>query len=220
MKSPAKKQTQSFLDDHVACSEAGKWKPAGAPGTACDSKLSDARKPAYLEIPSEEWRPIPVYPSLEASNLGRIRLKKTKRVLAITVGEYPRVSFQHAGKTHTVECHRLCALAWYGPIGPGLVVRHKDDNKMNCCIENLEIATSAQNRADAVRAGAIRSKLAPSDVRRICTLLKSNVDPGAIAEAFGVKVAAVQDIAAGRAWRAIPDEENYGQTENQPSIAA
>ncbi len=128
--------------------------------------LCDAPAP-YIPIEGEEWRHVPGYPSLQASNLGRVRLKSTQHVLAITTGEYPRVTFTHAGKTRTVETHRLCGLAFFGPIGPGLVVNHKDGDKMNCCVENLEVITHAQNIQEAQRAGLMKSKLKPLDIEPI-----------------------------------------------------
>lgn len=49
--------------------------------------------------------------------------------------------------------HQLVAYAFLGPRPAGQVVRHKDDNKDNNCVSNLEYGTDSDNKQDALRNG-------------------------------------------------------------------
>lgn len=49
------------------------------------------------------------------------------------------------GVTKSMRVHRLVYMAHKGEIPKGLEVNHKDENKTNNCIENLELMTHAEN---------------------------------------------------------------------------
>ncbi|PGM34663.1 hypothetical protein CN941_25860 [Bacillus cereus] len=56
--------------------------------------------------------------------------------------------------THGVYVHILVAETWIGPIPDGYTVNHKDLNKFNNDVENLEIVTLADNVRHAFKSGA------------------------------------------------------------------
>jgi hypothetical protein len=66
---------------------------------------------------------------------------------------YLTVNLWHAGKRATAYVHRLVAQAFIGPIADGMTVNHKDGDKANPALSNLEIVTHAQNMAHASRTG-------------------------------------------------------------------
>ena len=178
----------------------------------------------YVPIPGEAWRPIPRHSGFEASSLGRIRNSQTGHLLAIAGGadfEYPRVSFTHNGKMKTIECHRLVAAAFIGPTPPGHHINHKNTNKYDCSLENLEIITIQRNRDHAIQHGRCGGKLKPSDVQAVRRLLASNVPIATIAEAFTVKPTAISNIARNRAWKAVPKPRNSSDEQSvQPGNIA
>lgn len=180
--------------------------------------LCDAQQ-SYVPIPNEQWRVIPCYSGFEASSLGRIRNRATGHMLAITGGnayEYPRVTLHINGKSKTIECHRLVAAAFIGPTPPGHHINHKNTNKYDCRLENLEITTVQRNREHAMQHGQCGGKLKPRDVVAVRKLLAAAVDVATVATAFNVKPQAIQNIGAGRSWRAIPNEPVSRETKNLP----
>jgi hypothetical protein len=104
--------------------------------------------------------------------------------------------------------HRLVVMAFIGPIPDGLQVNHKDGNKTNNSISNLEIVTQAENMRHAVLHGLRPSgsrhcfaKLNESQVRKIRDLRTSGMGPKAISDLFGVSSSNISNICAGRIWR-------------------
>jgi alpha-ketoglutarate-dependent taurine dioxygenase len=67
----------------------------------------------------------------------------------------------HYLSTHGHAVHRLVAEAWIGPIPEGYTVNHKDMNKFNNSVENLEIVTVSENLKHAWENGAFDSIKVP-----------------------------------------------------------
>jgi hypothetical protein len=55
------------------------------------------------------------------------------------------------GRTTARYAHRMVAEAFLGPIPEGMQVNHKDGNRSNCDVSNLEVVTNSENRAHAYR---------------------------------------------------------------------
>lgn len=112
---------------------------------------------------------IPGYEGLYAAcSSGRIwshsktsRLGRTYpgRILSPALeGGYFRVSLSKEGKTRSFLVHRLVALA-HLPNPEGLPeINHKDGNKENCALSNLEWVTGLSNRLHAVQSGLLTHK--------------------------------------------------------------
>lgn len=97
---------------------------------------------------SEEWRDIKGYEWYQVSNLGRVR-NSNGRVLAsreINSG-YLMVSFKKYHKARTV--HRLVAEAFIPNLFNKEQINHKDGNKHNNCVDNLEWCTPCENMKHA-----------------------------------------------------------------------
>ena len=101
----------------------------------------------------EIWKDIPGYEKYQASNFGRVKNKKTKLVLKYEnkingAGYY---SLNLSGKD--VMVHRAVASAFLGFIPSGKTVNHKNCNKLDNRIENLELLTPKQQIAHAKKSG-------------------------------------------------------------------
>jgi len=100
----------------------------------------------------EEWKNIPDFLNIQASNLGRIRLAKENEEpfiysTFITNKGYKRVAIykNKSSKQKKYAVHRLVALTWIPNPDNLPQVNHKDGNKLNNAIGNLEWTTGSDN---------------------------------------------------------------------------
>ena len=105
---------------------------------------------------------IPGYSGYQASNFGYIYSKKSNRVLKSHFNEkgYLRVCLYVDGKPTTQKVHRLVALAFLENPKNYKEVNHKDGNKTNNCVENLEWCTHLENMRHAYQNNLIPPKKA------------------------------------------------------------
>lgn len=96
----------------------------------------------------EVWKLINDYPNYSVSNLGRVKSNVTGRVLKSAVGSngYCTVVLYNSsgGKSHTI--HRLVAKYFLENYSNTLEVNHKDEDKTNNNVSNLEMCTRIYNR--------------------------------------------------------------------------
>lgn len=104
---------------------------------------------------SKQWRDIKERPNYEVSEIGDVRNKITgvirKPVLDKSTGYY-KIGFMEGRKTIMKCVHRLVAEAFLGG-GEGLDVNHKDGNKLNNAVSNLEFVTRGDNLRHAYDTG-------------------------------------------------------------------
>jgi hypothetical protein len=98
----------------------------------------------------EQWKTIEGYEDYQVSDLGNVKSFKRgkERILkpSITRG-YLHICIFKNGKQKNKTVHQLVAEAFlnHKPCGLKLVVNHKDFNKQNNHVDNLEIATNREN---------------------------------------------------------------------------
>lgn len=96
----------------------------------------------------EEWKMIPGYEGLYmVSNIGRV---KSLRKHVIMVQRYDRYGYKRVGLRNkdglkTFSVHRLVAMAFIPNPDNLPQVNHKDEDKTNNCVDNLEWCTQEYN---------------------------------------------------------------------------
>lgn len=146
----------------------------------------------------------------EASSDGHIRNKKTKRVLREFASKDGYLRTQFNGKTRTV--HRVIAEAFIPAVNGKDFVNHKDGNKRNNNIENLEWCTRAENIRHAYSHGLMkapkgelngRAKLSIKDVQFIKSYYKrrdKKYGAKALAKRFNVAHQTICAVVSGQNW--------------------
>jgi hypothetical protein len=94
----------------------------------------------------EEWRVISDFPNYDVSNLGNIRNNKSgKDMKKCAKGGYFHVSLSNEIGRKNCTIHRLVALAFIDNSENKSDVNHKDKNKLNNNVDNLEWMTRKEN---------------------------------------------------------------------------
>ena len=155
----------------------------------------------------EAWRDIPGFPDYQASNLGRVRSRKwgTWKVLRPTAHSrtgYLVVSLRVGGRYIARSVHRLIAATFLGEAA-GRDVNHKNGDKRDNTVANLEYLSRGDNHRHAYRTGLrppVGKKLQEDQVREIAAL-KGILTQEAIAKRFGVSRATIGRIHSGERHR-------------------
>lgn len=94
----------------------------------------------------EEWRPIKGYEKYKISNKGEVENIKTGRILKKDASrKYYEVVLSSNGKTKKYAIHRLVATHFIPNPENKPQVNHKDGNKLNNNVSNLEWVTRSEN---------------------------------------------------------------------------
>ena len=94
----------------------------------------------------EEWRQISDFPNSSVSNFGNVRNNKTNKMLRLcNKSGYYNISLTNDNNYKTFKVHRLVALAFIENIENKPEVNHKDKNKLNNNVTNLEWMTRKEN---------------------------------------------------------------------------
>ena len=163
----------------------------------------------------EIWKPVPSFPGYEASNFGKIRNEKSKRNLKSSLKKtgYLAISLQKEGYGNSGKsesAHRIVTSAFLGECPKGFQVNHKDGNKVNNTIENLEYLSASENAFHAVRLGLRasgskhwKSKLDEFDILIIRDLHIAGFTHVKIAKIFNVTPTSICRIIRGRSWKHV-----------------
>lgn len=115
----------------------------------------------------ELWRDIPNYEGLyQVSNYGQVKsLKQRKEKLLKQAKEkngYYSVSLNKDGNSETNTIHRLVAKAFIENPNNYPCVNHKDGNKGNNCVDNLEWVNHSKNMKHAYK-----TRLTQGPIKRV-----------------------------------------------------
>jgi len=119
----------------------------------------------------EIWKPVPEFEKLYmVSNHGRVKSLDRKtihkngrvhfyksRILMAHAVTYPLVDLFENGIKRRYCVHDLVTAVFIGPKPKRYTVNHKDGNKLNNHIDNLEYATFRENSIHAIRMGLKKS---------------------------------------------------------------
>lgn len=157
----------------------------------------------------EIWKQIVGYEGLyDISSKGRVYSHITSRFLRVSKakGHYSSVALYKNKIGKSKEVHRLVAQSFIPLDDFSLQVNHKDGNKYNNNVLNLEWVTAKGNSEHAIRTGLFNpkgenhSKLKEKDVLDILTRygFERTMD---IAKEYGVEGSTVTAIVTGRNWK-------------------
>lgn len=108
-----------------------------------------------MENLKEEFRTVIEFEDYEISNLGTLRNKYGKILKPTITGGYHRAFLRKNGKTHYRYYHRLVYQAFNGSLNK-LEINHKDLDKSNNNLTNLEAVTHSENMKHAYDNGAFK----------------------------------------------------------------
>lgn len=180
-----------------------------------------------MESVSEEWRSVAGYEGIyEVSNHGRVKRLATEVVDIVghrytlperllsnksSKGWYPKVQlhFKRGQPPKKRFIHQLVACAFIGEPGD-MVVNHKDGDKANNRLENLEYVTQKQNLQHAIDTGLAprqhlrrQAKLSAAIVNRMRDLRRSGMSYRKIGKAFDVSHTTARDACVGVSWQYV-----------------
>lgn len=156
----------------------------------------------------ETWKLVTEAPAYEVSTAGNVRRISNGRILTPVPSNsgYLRVCLRVNNANIHRSIHRLVAKAFLGP--SALEVNHKNGNKFDNAVANLEYTTRKLNAEHAATNGAyktgsavITAKLHESDIPRIWTLRDAGYTYKQIGDTFGVTIGCIAFILNGQSWR-------------------
>lgn len=176
---------------------------------------------------TEKWRPVLDYETkYSVSSCGKVKNSHSGKILKqrlCRIG-YARHNLYSNGQIQTFKVHRLVAEAFLGRRPINWVINHKDGNKLNNDILNLEYVTCQENATHAMNTGLLKppsgdshflrknperrlrgsrhggSKLKENDIISIRERLLLGESQSTIAKAFHVSAAMISCIALGKNW--------------------
>lgn len=175
----------------------------------------------------ETWLPILGYEGIyEVSNLGNIRSLDRYRhgggfilgraMKTSTTMGYPYFNASKDGVCNPMYVHFAVASAFLGARESGKQINHKDGNKRNNCVDNLEYVTPSENMSHAIEHSLNRvpkpdnrgerhgmSKLSNAQVLEIKNDLIAGEPVKEIAQKYNVSKSTIHDIKSGRTWLSI-----------------
>ena len=171
----------------------------------------------------ERWLPVPGFEGLfEVSDRGRIRSLKTSSrwkpgyILKARPNNHGYVvaGLRKDSKRTNFVVHRLVLEMFLGPCPPGCVANHKNLDKSDNRIENLEWVTQAENVQHAIDNGHFSfmpmgeanhaSKLTANQVREIrCKFAETHCAHQVLADKYGVTRNTVCKIVRRESWKHI-----------------
>lgn len=163
-----------------------------------------------LSVGGELWAICPDLPEYEASNLGRVRFRRTGNIRKLKTSKtgYKLLSVSNGrGSSENKPVSRLVCRAFNGPppaenMDCDHINRVRDDNRP----ENLRWLTRAENLKEReVKRGTCHhaSKLTPELVRQIRASKHYRGFDGDFARRHGVSREAVRDARNGKLWRHV-----------------
>jgi len=164
------------------------------------------------------WKQILKFPNYEVNEDGTIRNIATKKIIMPQEHKgYLQVNLIRLSKNkkhnirRTVTVHRLVAEAFVVNPKRKPQVNHKDGNKLNNNVSNLEWVTAAENIAHSVSNGLnntygsnnVNAKLKEEDIPEIKRRCSENEALISIALDYGVSIATISLIKHNRIWRNV-----------------
>lgn len=143
------------------------------------------------------------YISKEGVVLG---VKGSPLTQSLNVDGYPVVYMRKDGKNCCKRVHRLLATAFIPNPNNYPVVNHKDGNKENYSLENLEWCTIQENvvhARDVLKVMKGNRTFSEDQIHPVCQLLQEGFSNQKIQEMTGVTIDVIVKVRKGHAWTEI-----------------
>lgn len=167
----------------------------------------------------EIWKKCVECPVYEVSNLGNVRrspnfLHHSSKpfINLIQVSDkrgYRRVCLSNRNKHIYVCVHKLVASSFIGKRKNGLEINHKDANKANNSVSNLEYVTPRQNKDHAMSEGlyvkGVDVNTCKLTVRQVKEIRKKFplISQGKLSKEYGINQAHISRIIRREAWASV-----------------
>lgn len=183
----------------------------------------------------DEWKRL-VYDGIltnyEVNRNGVVRNIETGHILKYEVSNtgYKRVIISISGIHKKISIHRLLAILFIpipeiyldmGYTQMSLEPNHKDGDRLNCKLSNLEWTTPQENTIHAFENGLANvslgekshlAKITEETAIRICDLLSKGYTINSISKSLGVSRSLVSHIRYGECWKIISRNYNFPPT--------
>jgi hypothetical protein len=161
---------------------------------------------------SEMWLPIPHNPEYLISDMGRIsRGGKLLKPCLSSRGRYFQI---HIGLKARFLIHRLVLQTFIGDPKPGFECNHKDGNKLNNALSNLEWVTRRGNVHHAFSLGLrstptcqLRGEQSPSarlNETQVLEIRSSKSNFAVLSRKYNVSKSAIERVVRRKTWKHIP----------------
>jgi len=153
-------------------------------------------------ISEEIWKKVDHY-NYEVSNLGRIRNMNTKHILKPSKNKkgYFMVDIGNKESRKYKTVHSLVAEYFIGKkLNKSIQINHKDGNKSNNSIMNLEYCSPRENIIHSINTGLVSNKLNLDKVKRGVDLFNSGVDKKQIAKELDISRTVLNNILSGKTY--------------------
>jgi hypothetical protein len=157
-----------------------------------------------------KWKGVVGFDDYGVSDQGQVWSNKQRgRMLKGSVHgttQYPNVMLTKGGKLYFRYVHNLMLEAFVGPRPKGFTCNHKDGDKTNNVLSNLEWVPHSANMQHAHDTGLIPKERKPqnrikiADVIEVKALLEEGNAVRAIARVTGFSRRAIADIKSGKTW--------------------
>lgn len=180
---------------------------------------------------SETWKVYEYNLRYEVSDKGNVRCARTNKIKRLSVNKqgYYEIQFKVNSKRFSKKVHRMVAETFLQEPSKELhekcsnehwkrvLVKHKDNNKLNNCVENLQWCDLKENTMQAWKDGLItplkgsengRAKLDERTVESMCKDFESGMMPKEAVKKYGVSQQQATKIRAGIQWKHVWSKYN------------
>jgi hypothetical protein len=160
------------------------------------------------QVMQEVWQPVVGYEGrYEVSDTGQVKGPKGILKPCFHTNGYVRANLWKHGTSRWFKIHRLVATHFIPNPRQCPQVNHKDGNKINNLVSNLEWCTASENVIHAVRLFGLhgenhhKSKLTSEQVRSIRSDTRLHRE---IAADYAIVRSVVSEIKSGKTWSWLP----------------
>jgi hypothetical protein len=155
---------------------------------------------------AEQWLPVVGFEGLyEVSDLGRIRSLRTGkiRIPGTVTGGYRQIALCVSGKKSFLLVSRIVLSSFDRPPRPREEADHRDFDRGNNRLKNLQWKSKQANMDHSTRAGRRAQKLTADSVRQIRRRYAAGEKQADLALEFGVTQGSISMTVSGQKWKHV-----------------